>query len=69
MEESFFELATLILSEEQDLIVFTTKNLTSTHPILKDQALFQIKCQQGYGETWIKENFPKLPYKIIDFNC
>lgn len=60
-----FSGATLITGKSTDKITLYPIDLPTTFPEMNYDCCFTIEARQGYGETWLKENFPNLPYEVI----
>lgn len=62
-----FSSATLILTNGEDEIIFqTNENITDTHVLFKQKALFKVRCQADYGKTWLAINFPGILFTTVD---
>lgn len=64
MSNTIFTKATILTGKGTDYIMFDS-NLPTAFPEMRYACSFKIEARAGYGETWLKENFPNLPYEVI----
>ena len=64
MNNSVFTKATILTGQSTDEITFYP-NLPTAFPEMDYPCTLKMEARSGYGETWLKENFPNLPYDVI----
>ena len=55
------ESISVILQERQSDIVVIHTTMPTACPEMKDPVSFTIRARKGYGEQWVKDNFPSIP--------